>query len=61
MCSWYGLRVYLGTEFFLWSLLDELIMVSNVFNLIWVLWNGLGYLYELRDTNWEDMVDKLKL
>ena len=46
---------------FLWSLLDELIMVSNVFNLIWVLWNGLGYLYELRDTNWEDLVDKLKL
>ena len=36
---------------FLWSLLDELIMVSNVFNLIWVLWSDSGCYM-----NWEILV-----
>ena len=54
MCSWQNLRVCLGTEI-LWSLLSELIMVIDI-----SYWNGLSCLYELRDTKWEDMVDKLK-
>ena len=33
MCSWQDLRVCLGTEF-MWSLLDELIIVIDVFSMI---------------------------
>ena len=58
--SWQDLRVCLETEI-LWSLLDELIMVIDVFSMIQVLWSDLGCLYVLRNTSWEGMVDKLKL
>ena len=60
MCSWQDLRVCLGTEF-LWSLLDELIIVIDVFSMILVIWSDIGCLYELRNTKLKGMVNKLKL
>ena len=42
------------------KLLDELIMVIDVFSMIWVIWSDLGCLYVLRNNNLEGMADKLK-
>ena len=42
------------------KLLDELIMVIDVFSMIWVIWSDLGCLYVLRNNSLEGMTDKLK-
>ena len=45
----------------MWSSLGELIMVSDVFSMIWIVWSDLGYIYEVWNTNLESMFDELEL